>query len=370
MFRETRMEEAGPPDGPDVHAERVWSEDDLLTSQEVRMAKARPLVERMRTSLFDTPFKDGEKEAMDTAINDIIFSLRKDLGQLRRFCKEQIAKARKVEYTKESGLQVQSESGGMTEITEGQLFSELIWGSVYNLGDSVPAGIVGRYNFAIEKSLKEELEGQIEALNKAWKHFKNNDGAKDAYAAFIETGEEKKEKGDIAELMARSLLTRLSIDHDLPFEVVSVSVKFDVEYTIDFILRFHKHDRGVKVNAVDNTQIGIQFTISTTHQVLKHKEAQVGKANRKVRDNAELNIKDVVLVDVPVLSALTAKKNWDQAKKTGKPVSGGPDQYLDQKTQGALFSGILKNLPNGVLGGTKEESSAKINEMWRQANVA
>lgn len=224
-------------------------------------------------------------------------------------------------------------SGNMETVTIGELITDGEWDINYNLdAETIPRNIRKRYLIERTKiKLQRLLDDQIAVNEKESEnvHFMK----RDAYKKSLEEKETEK-AGLLAEKMIRNLLKKVSLDLGGDFEINKADLYQDVNQKIDFIIRRNIRERGVRVEE-DKKNTGIQFTINTREDVIKHKTKQVEQANKDLQPSD--NIQDIILVSVPIKEVNSVYGEWKKDKK-----SGGPDKLWGVEERRRIFIHIMK----------------------------
>ncbi len=274
--------------------------------------------------------------------------LRADLAQLSETGTVGIeGKMRGASYDPETeSLYCFGKGGQKLPLSRGQLMVAGLWGESYYLDESVPYDIKKQY--LVQKAryeISDLFDNQI-ALYEANQNYNQNTGLDTAYQAVTERYEEGYEipPGLAAEKMVESLLTKLAIDHDLPYQLKSVSVYEDVEYKIDFIIEPIHEDRGeVGVGVAepeDRPDIGIQFTTAESELTVEHKKRQITQAKSRLEREGELKLKDLVLIVLPIHEVANVYREW-QETKGNRRLPGGPDELWSDAVRETVFRGVL-----------------------------
>jgi hypothetical protein len=236
--------------------------------------------------------------------------------------------------------------GQKTPLTRGQLLVAGLWGESYHLDESVPYDIKKQY---LVQTARYEISNLFDyqiALYEANQRYNQNTGLDSAYQAVTQRYEEDYEipPGLAAEKMVESLLTKLAIDHHLPYQLKSVSVYEDVEYKIDFIIEPIHEDRGeIGVGVAepeDRPDIGIQFTTAESELTVQHKKRQVTQSKSRLEREGELKLKDLVLIVLPIHEVAQVYQEW-QATKANRRTPGGADELWSEEVRETVFRGVL-----------------------------
>ncbi len=292
----------------------------------------------------------------DPETQEKVYALQKDKLGIMTKLKEQLKAlddpsielhehGRTVSFDAASGMYLMREKGGkQTTITLGEIMTGGAWGQRYRLDGTVDRGVRKEYLVAeARRELMDILNQQI-AVTEAKSWFNKDTGKDDAYAAIAEYGHIpllERKMGVIAEQLVSSLLARVAIDHNLPFEVIQADVHADVEYKIDFIIRVKENDRGVSVTTHEGHDIGIQFTTKTAAEDLAYKKKQAARASRSLAAEEGETVERIVVVSVPVDEVKAVVKEW-QANQ--KHRTGGPDKLLPSGMQEKIFKGVLRDV--------------------------
>lgn len=242
----------------------------------------------------------------------------------------------------------------------GELMTDIDWEVLYVLDKSTPHLL--RKKYLIERAkhdLRKLLDSQItrsEVGGDIAHEYKQH--------AYRELEKERKKGilnescGHYAELVVKNFLKELSIDKDLPFEIVEGDVFQDVDLKIDFIIRRKERLRGVRVETSEKAEnVGIQFT--TNVRDVEWKKKQVEKSRKRLRDLGD-HVQDIVLVVYPFERPWAMKNRWINEGK----CAGGPDKYMSGGDAKALFYALLKDVLETA---EIEDSWKKIQDRYTEA---
>jgi hypothetical protein len=250
-----------------------------------------------------------------------------------------------VSFDKNSNTYLMREKGAnQIPITLGEMMTGGAWGQRYRLDGTVPKSIRKRYLVAeARRQLMDALNQQI-AVAEA-QSLPNREASKGRSYAAIAARKEKPliehPEGVIAEHLVAGLMTRLAIDHRLPFEILPTDAHADVEYKIDFIIRVKEKDQGVSVDTHEGHNIGIQFTTNTTERSLKHKQEQIVQVSESLAAEEGKTVERIVVVSVPVDEVRVVLKEWQTNQKH---AVGGPDKLIAPDMQEKIFKGVLHDV--------------------------
>lgn len=273
----------------------------------------------------------------------LMASLHEQLEKLDDPSAENVGQGRGVSFDANTGAYLMREKGGSQRpITLGDITTGEAWGQQYRLDTSVPRNIRKRYLVQrAHRQLHELLDQQI-AITEARSWFNKDTGKDTAYEAIAlraETPLLEQGAGVIAEKLVSSLLTRLSIDHQLPFEVVESNAHADVEYKIDFTIHIKDNDLGVSVETNEKAHdVPIQFTTKTALVDIEHKQKQAARASRHLAAEEGRTVEKIAVVSVPIDRIKMIVAEW---KENQKNRVGGPDKLLSRETQERIFKNIL-----------------------------
>lgn len=157
--------------------------------------------------------------------------------------------------------------------------------------------------------------------------------------------------GIIAERMAKTLLTRIQHNNpSLGLRIENSNVFEDVQMKYDFRVSLPKKVEGVAVEDPDlprkeyveaKQKIGVQFTLSDTRSLLKHKRRQLRKAREQVSTETRFirrPVDDIILLSIPFVNYGGCFKRW---LDNGKPP-GGPEQYINREQKILILKKILE----------------------------
>lgn len=229
-------------------------------------------------------------------------------------------------------------------LTAGDLAVAPLWGTAYRLDTSVPYSLKKQYLVdSMRHVLARWADKQI-LLIQAYGEEHEHTATGDAYRRMVDESIEGTDAaheyaGLIAERLVKSFMTRISVDHDLPFSVEDVSVDADVEQKIDFIVHIKDHARGVHTELAD---VGVQFTIKGDTELLRTKQDQIERAVARERREGEVTISDRVLVSIPLANVKGVVEAWqkDQVAK-----GGSPDGLWSKELKETVFRRVLSQLP-------------------------
>lgn len=225
-------------------------------------------------------------------------------------------------------------------LSEGEVLTAGEWGYHLQLDrDTVPRAIRKRH---VVESAKREIRSYVDEqiyLEEVNGSRPNRTFNTEAYSAILrERDGELVRQGVVAEKVVATFFERLQYDSDLDFNLEPVDIYQDVVKKVDFIIKKHRHERGVQVEEHDSTEsTGIQFTLNQSQEVLAKKREQIERARSYIREGDE--IQDILLVS---LSPETSREVWEayQAwREAGKPTA--VDGYLSDATKEVLFRNVL-----------------------------
>lgn len=249
--------------------------------------------------------------------------------------------ARRAEYDATRGVfSCPDDNGEMRQATYGDILTDGEWGLTYALDrKTVPRLMAKRYHLETAKrELRSLLDRQI--IKSEVGGTTAGERVKEAYLRTEQetaSGEVDRKTGFMAEKMVRGLLKKISLDTDGPYAIEEADIYQDVTQKIDFIVHRKERDRGVKVEAGDQTEdIGIQFTINPEARFKKMRQIERARQFMK-RDRV---VDDIALVVMPMRNIRELHDAW-VAK--GRPP-GGPDKMMDSRQKNAVFSSLVSNI--------------------------
>jgi len=147
--------------------------------------------------------------------------------------------------------------------------------------------------------------------------------------------------GLLAERMVCQFFEILTMDQTVPFEIVHADVAADVNGKIDFVIHRRNRNRAVGVKGEERTDIGVQFTtIPEGSPDLVHKEYQIDRAKRELKDVAEPLVQDIVLVSVPMKGVRFLFEKW---RDLGSPP-GGPQKLWSRNFKREVFGKVMTGI--------------------------
>lgn len=258
--------------------------------------------------------------------------------------------SRSVIYDHETGHLYADIDGVKETISRGELFTDGEWGLSYSLDTSVPTAIQKRYLVEqTKRTLRKHLDTQIleDLVGKATSSDQpkridflgRQRTAMEGKGLFRKmlAGELEVDFGNRAEAMVRNFLKKLTIDHDLDFEVIDSDVHQDAVEKIDFIIHRTDRNRGVQVQGSTTHDVGIQFTITNKTDILHEKEREIQKARE--RNQKTHVVDDIVLVTISLRQINLQYERWLKDKKPG-----GPEKLWERDIQAQIVRGVLKKV--------------------------
>ncbi len=231
-------------------------------------------------------------------------------------------------------------------LTLGEMLTDASWGINYDLDtDSVPIDIAKEYILSrARKTLRELLNKQLVLIEL---DVNKDEGQQKSFQSVHKRQTEGKEliardKGFVAEEMTLNLMKKLIIDHGLPIDIEEADVYDDVVNKIDYVITRKGYDRGIEVDANDDSsvdQVGIQFTLMFRKASMLGKRDVVSKALKKGITGELRDVKDLALVNVHPAYIKRAVNKW---KKSRGP--GGPDSHLEKAAKVDLVQKMLQGL--------------------------
>jgi len=222
----------------------------------------------------------------------------------------------------------------------GDIMSDYAWGIKY-----VPDGdmIEPAYRQIAKRILVNETRRDIEFLSANSQTLASRMLASAKYGLGIQKA------GFVAEVEARELLNRASLNNDMAVSVMRASGVEDNIYKYDFKIRVFTKNRGVDIEGGSDTvkssfkKVGIQFTLRPKggRKEIKLKEG----AARLREDTKKLGLRkplvdEIILVRVPTDEF---RKSYERWLKAGQP-SGGPEQFLSRDLKIKLLKEVTKGL--------------------------
>ncbi len=277
--------------------------------------------------------------ALQRTKQNIFQKLKRDLATLDTPGAELHWEKGSKEVVFKSGEYFFLDKNGVKEpVAAGEIFTDGDWGLKYAPGESVPREIRKRYIIETAKrKMRAKLDRQIYideiASQKTGEHVKS------AYTRKLEEEEfeGKLSPGILAEKMVNGLLKKMSFIPGVNFEILEADVHLDVVKKIDFMIRRKNDYRGVKVEAEDRQELGVQFTTITGGEKMENKRAQIARANALLRPEDRLD--RIVLVSVPLQHILGIYEKW---KTDQKP--GGPEKLWGKDVKRRIFAEVLKDM--------------------------
>lgn len=257
--------------------------------------------------------------------------LKKKILDIKKGNSIEKGKVVEVKYSKKlQSPYIIGDHGVEEKITIGQVVAGMEWGSEFYLSfdsfkDASKADLYYKYIAKyIEKETTNTLNKHI-AVNET--KVKNPERAK-AYNGVLKGREvsiDDMSYGVKAERLVEAYLSRISLDNpDLKFELIRTNAYEDVSLTVDFIVKIHKVEKGVKVESTDTFR-KIQFTTNKSPIELAVKKYRAQRFG-------------VVLVQMPELEIGEVFKAW---KRNKKDKTKWPDSYLPEETQAEIKKAIL-----------------------------
>jgi len=291
--------------------------------------------------------KSAESSATGKEVQEDIYKLQKEKQDIIENLKSDISildKKNIAEKISEKGREVLMAGDSMMlgedgrPLTLGEIITDGEWDLDYSLDPgSIPRDIRKKYLVERAKIKVQKLLDEQIALNEQNSEVVT-ETKRDTYKRITE-GKNMETPGLIAEKMVRNLLKKIAIDFKTDFEIIKADVFQDVNQKIDFIIKkkiLEKEERGVKVEA-DNDAVGIQFTINSSSHNTRHKQKQIDYAKKDLIPGD--NIKDIVLVAIPLRDI---NKKYNEWKKDKEP--GGPDKLWSEKEKRHIFREIVNGL--------------------------
>jgi|GEM_PF-2041890 len=244
----------------------------------------------------------------------------------------------------EQGFKTFTKGGVPIELTEGEIFAAMEWGTFWKFDDSVPKGVQQRVMF---QQMKKLIASQYdEQLIKFGQDNKLSDDRKrNTYDRIAERPSqlEHLQDGILAEHMISSLLERAQRDYKLPFTFKGVDVYEDVENKIDFVIALESHKRGVHVSE-QGSQVGVQFTLNPEKE--SQKQDQIDASKKR----GEAEVDDIVLVSMPFAQVRQLFDQWRyddsgnlKNEKTLDPR--GPNVFISEKMEREILHALFSKLP-------------------------
>lgn len=270
------------------------------------------------------------KELGESFTSDIEI-LKKKVLDVKKGNNIEKGKVIEVKYSKKlQSPYIIGDRGVEDKITIGQVVAGMEWGSEFYLSfDSFKeAGKTDLYYKYITKYIEKET---IHTLNK---HIVVNETKvknperERAYAGVLKGREvsiDDMSYGVKAERLVEAYLSRISLDNpDLQFELIRTNAYEDVSLTVDFIVKIHKAEKGVKVESLDTIK-KIQFTTNKSPIELAVKKDRAQRFG-------------VILVEMPEIEIGEVFKTW---KRNINNKTKWPDSYLPEETQAEIKKAIL-----------------------------
>jgi hypothetical protein len=228
-------------------------------------------------------------------------------------------------------------NGKLMPITRGELLTDGEWGVSYGMDSAVDVPTrLGYLKAKARRALRDLYNLQIllqesgSGLTHEFKRQAYERMRHDREAGVLHPGH-------IAEKMVRNFLTKLSIDHEIDFEIIEADVFQDVDQKIDFVIHRKSHRRGISVVTDESEKsVGIQFTTSQDVNTLEHKQHQLDTAKRHLR---RAQVDDIVLVSMPISEFMTAYSDWQKDK-----TPGGPDKLWPEEIRAQIFHEVMKGV--------------------------
>lgn len=268
--------------------------------------------------------------------------------------------ARTVYYDDATGAYFlrQKNNVGRVPLSMGALMTDGLWRVSYRMDSSVSRSAAKLFFIETARQELNALLNEQIAITEAESEVNEGSGMDKAYRAIQKRAEgtEEDPNGILAERMTESFLRKLTLDHQVPFEVLETDPEQDVEDKIDFILRVRgqgMHDRGVAVD------IGVQFTTAVSEATIQKKERQIAQVRKRLRAEQAM-VQDVVLVTLPLSETREVYERWNKDKQK---MPGGPDALWSIATKRSVFEGVLQKL-EGIL--SREEITAAWEEIEKE----
>ncbi|MFC1598915.1 hypothetical protein ACFL2U_02845 [Patescibacteria group bacterium] len=254
-------------------------------------------------------------------------------------------------------------NGNIVIASPGDLVSDMQWGIYYDLNHEIKSSDHrSKYDKFRKKYLAAAYQTKIDRLSKEKELLEGlqnptlQTDIRDIYIDIYnemktETPEDEMQAGFIFEKMISGLLTKISIDlgDDFHFGVTQASVKDDVMYKADVIVKFIKSERGDRgVVARENKDVdktvnkGYQLTlIDQQSDEWKRKKRQVDRIKEMIMRGEIDKIEDLVLLETAVNNK-DVMSRFDQWLKRGK-FAGGPENLFPQQRIIMFLTKIFEN---------------------------
>lgn len=250
--------------------------------------------------------------------------------------------SRFVTYDEENDMYTATREDGTQEhVTYGELLTDGEWGIHYHFdGNTIPRGVIKKYLVeAAKRHLRHYLDSQITASELGTKGLLKKERIAYSTLGEISSGRKEMAGGHIAEILVKNVLKKLAYDYGVGMEVIDADIYEDVHRKIDFIIKRHIKKRGVGIEVSEVEEIGVQFTLQAEAARGRSKRRSFDKAMKEVKEEDDLNVKDIILVAYPMSDV---KLLWELWKK--EHTSGGPDSLLEVEEVGELFAKLLEGM--------------------------
>ncbi|PID83151.1 hypothetical protein CSB11_02860 [Candidatus Campbellbacteria bacterium] len=308
-----------------------------IKEKEIAFFDKQKVSEETQSEIFDLQKEKEEKILeMKEKLKDV------DEGKEIAFSKD----ASSVKYDKEDGkYTVFGKKGVQLETTKGQILASTLWGSEFKLDSDVERDF--KKKFILEHTKNDILEMyDSQVIRWGRESFMTQGGTSRAYEGLAETENmslEEIPKGTLAEKMFSSFFTRVCQDvSEIPFEFKRADIYDDVENKIDFVFKIKHNDEVAEKQAYvqdDGENIGVQFTIGKSTNLLKHKQEQFKRS-----DLEESKVDDLVLVSIPIEEIRDFLKTYQESSKNDKLVKT-PDFYFSEDLKEKIVKAVLEKLP-------------------------
>ncbi len=287
-------------------------------------------------SFVDNTIKDvvnryPKIKELGASFTEEIAILKKKILDVKKGNNIEKGKVTEVRYSQKLGFPyIINERKVEEKITIGQVVAGMEWGSDFYLSfDSFKdVGKSALYDKFISKYIEKETMSILNKYIVSNETKINNPERARAYNGVLknrEVGIANMSYGVKAERLVEAYLNRISLDiPGLNFELIRTNAYEDVSLTIDFIVKIHQGEKGVKVESSDKVK-KIQFTITNSPIDLATK-----------RDRAEKF--GVTLVQMPEMEIGETFKTWNRNKHD---KTKWPDSYLSEETQKEIRRKIL-----------------------------
>lgn len=230
-------------------------------------------------------------------------------------------------------------TGQETEVTLGDMVTDLAWDIDYELDGQAPREV--RKRLIIERAkrqLEDLLDRQIATEESA--NARTGERVKEAYRRSMDARESGELPfGLVAERILSQMLRKAIIDRGAPFTYRRADAFQDVTQKIDFIVRRVDHARGVRVEEGESLgATGIQFTLNPNPDVLERKAQQIARSKELLQE--EDHIDDIVLVRMAADVFGRAYERWERLRRP----PGGPDALIDERDRDAILRELLKGM--------------------------